>query len=187
MQPLMIRKHTIIIIGCFLFMSTASPRLAVCFRVPQLLLQLWEGLEGTGQGQPVGSIYGSHQQGRQVSPDPSFSGSLCAQRHGGPGHTGEVGQRGNSSGQKVVQFSWCPEERGRRESHSSTASTGAWESQGIQAALLQGLSHLAKGWETEQSGWSPHWSVCHLQGTGSLRVAFPRVTILRLWTSPGEM
>lgn len=80
MQPLTILKPTIIIIRCFLFMSTASPRLALCFRVPQLLPQLWEGTEGTGQRQsPWILSMGFYLTGHTREPWP-FTGSLCAWR-----------------------------------------------------------------------------------------------------------
>lgn len=114
LQPLMILKPTIIIIRCFLFMSTASPRLVFCFRVPQLLLQLWEGAEGTGQGRsPWGLSMGSHPAGQTREPWP-FTGSLCAWRPQGPRtYWSSGGREKHSSAQEAMQFSVCPEQRGK--------------------------------------------------------------------------
>lgn len=97
----MILKPTIIIISCFLFMSTVSPRLALCFRVPQLLLK--GGVEGTGQEQSTWSyLWSLTHQGRHGGPvDLGVTGAQYVPK--------KWGQGGHDSGQVGMKSSACPE------------------------------------------------------------------------------
>lgn len=80
----MILKPTIIIISCFLFMSTVSPRLALCFRVPQLLLEGGSGGHRAGAEHMVLSVE-SHPSGQTW-------GSCGLGGHRGPVCAEEVGE-----------------------------------------------------------------------------------------------
>lgn len=76
-------------------------------------------------GARVFYLWGLTQQGRQGSPGPSQVPYELG-GHRGPGHTGAVGGREeNSSAQKAMQFSLCPEQR-RKAGEAILLQPGHW-------------------------------------------------------------